>query len=155
MSRAVARTHNSYELNASYRGHNNSTVLKQVHSYIKYLVSIGVFPASCIVGRLTIGRMTRTGLALTIDYLEDNKDQIFDALEDKYENIDPDEVYRIFQQGIVFAAYNGLIELPHETCQRFADLIAKLPKSVQCMVLGRTEYRQSIVKSISDKSTNV
>lgn len=150
-------TNNSYELSCSQRGHNNNKVLNQIHNYIKYLIKIGVFPEGCYLGRITVGRFTRAGLLVSLEYLEDNKDAILAALEDRFPNVDPEQIYRILQQGVILAAYNGLLTLPNEACHRFAKLINTMPKAVQCMVMGRPEHRATVVKRIAsqNKSTEV
>ena len=108
--------------------------------YLKYLVKIGVVPESAIVGRLGVGTFTRTGAAISISYLDENKDEILDALEDKFANIDPEEVFRILEQGSILAAYHGLVEVQSEAVQRFIHVVRNVPHSVQCMILGRHEH---------------
>lgn len=106
-------------------------------------------PAEAVVGRLQVGRFKRTGLAVSFSYLDRYKEQIMDALEDRYPGMDPDEVYKMLEQGAILAAYEGLIELDNVACQKFVDVIKQVPRSVQCMILGRPEHMDAVRDRLS------
>ena len=100
-----------------------------------------MLPASAVVGRLKVGSFTRTACAIDFKFLDKYRNQILDALEEKF-GIDPDEAYQILEQGAIIAAYHQMVEINSLAIQRFIDLFNSVPLSVQSMMVGSPTVRQ-------------
>jgi hypothetical protein len=135
----------SYEAKSHQVGHKNSQVYKQIHGYINYLVSINLIPKEAVVGRLSIGSYTRTALAMDIKVLSVQKELIMNALEDRFDIDDAEEVYRVLEAAVIFAGYNGLIEMTTITANAFIDIYGALPKAIQCNLLNSRSAKQHIL----------
>ena len=135
----------SYEAKSHQVGHKNNQVYKQIHGYISHLVSVGLIDKSAVVGRLSIGSYTRTALAMKLSQLADRKERIMDALEDRFDIDDAEEVYRILEAAIIFAGYNGLVEMTTLTANSFIDIYGALPKAIQCNLLNSRSAKQHIL----------
>lgn len=152
-NRAAARTNNSINLDSTQKGHNNNFIYTQVHHYINYLVKVGIFPSSAVVGRYDIAGYTRTALRLNVNYLDEYRVEITDALEDKF-GVDPDEVFKALEQACVIAAYNGLVEFDGEVLNRMQKMLVTMPKSMQSTLLRSSANMDYVRKQLSTKKIN-
>lgn len=139
----------SYDAKSHKEGHKNTLVYKQIHGYINYLVKEDLIPKSAVVGRLSIGSYTRTALAMKLSQLQEVKEVIMDALEDRFNIDDPEEVFRILEAAVIFAGYNGLIEMTTLSATSFVDVYGMLPKHIQCNLLNSPSAKKHVLDSFN------
>ena len=139
----------SYDAKSHQEGHKNNLVYKQIHGYINYLVKEDLIPKSAVVGRLSIGSYTRTALAMGLPELTTKKDLIMNALEDRFSINDPEEVFRLLEAAVIFAGYNGLIEMTTLTANSFIDVYGMLPKHIQCNLLNSPSAKKHVLESFN------
>lgn len=148
--RAVARFHNSMNLDSTQKGHKNNAIYTQVHHYINHLVKVGIFPASAVVGRLDVGGYTRTALLLDVSYINQFRKEITEAVEDKF-GVDPDEVFQVLEQASCIAAYHGLTEFNGEVLKRFQKMMVTMPRSMQSTLIRSSANMDYVRKQLTAK----
>lgn len=139
----MKRLEASYDNQSLQRGHDNDYIYKHIHHIINYLVSVNLIPAAAVVGRLTLGNMTRTGLNFSYQELFEIRDEVWMAVYN-YGVPDPDEVMKILYNACMFAGLTGCFEFNNAGVEVFSQTIQSLPKSTQCMVMG-SEINRSYV----------
>ncbi len=98
---------------------------------------------------LSIGSYTRTALAMKLSHLQEVKEVIMDALEDRFNIDDPEEVFRILEAAVIFAGYNGLIEMTTMSATSFVDVYGMLPKHIQCNLLNSPSAKKYVLDSFN------
>lgn len=139
---------NSYDKNANYLGHGHETIYKCMGYYINHLIQERILTPENKVGRIKVGKYTRTGLKIRIDELLDKKDAITSELNYHY-GVDGEQVYALLMQGAASAAYLGLVELNHEGLNKFCEFISYAPNYIQCQILGSPRTRMHMINAMS------
>ena len=116
--------------------------------YVNYLISLGILEEDCKLGRIKAGHYIRTGIKLDQAKLYQRKDEIINALNDKYDVIGT-EVYQILQLGVTMAQFNGMNEIYDAKLRKFCELAACLPPMIQSQLLGSKQSRNYTLNAMA------
>ena len=139
----MKRFEDSYDSQSLQKGHENDYIYTNIHHIINYLVSLDLLPATAVIGRVTFGNMTRTGLNLPYERLFEIRDEVWMAVYN-YGAPDPDEVMKILYNACMFAGLTGHFEFNNAGVEAFAQTIQILPKRAACMIMA-SEFNRSYI----------
>ena len=141
----MQKLEDSYDSQSLQKGHDNDYIYKNIHHIINYLVSVELLPSSAVIGRQSLGTMTRTAINFPYESLFQIRDEVWMALFN-YGISDPDEVMKILFAGCVLAGTNGFFHFDNAGVEVFSQTMQPLPRRAQCLVMNSELHKRHILE---------